>query len=121
MIKEYLKRNLSTPSRRKLRKVVDNVRAFGLGMNLDRLGRIYRTDKSGLHFYTHHYQTHFRKFKFKRINLLEIGVGGYDNPEFGGNSLRMWRKYFPFGRIFSLDIYDKSLHQERRIKIFKGS
>ena len=121
MIKEYLKRNLSDHSRRKLRKLVDNIRAFGFGMNLDRLGRIYRTDKSGLHFYTKHYQTHFRKFKFKSINLLEIGVGGYDDPEIGGSSLRMWRKYFPFGRIYSLDIYDKSSQQERRIKIFKGS
>jgi len=121
MIKEYLKKNLSDSSRRKLRKLVDNIRAFGFGMNLDRLGRIYRTDKSGLHFYTRHYQTHFKKFKFKSINLLEIGVGGYDDPEIGGSSLRMWRKYFPFGRIYSLDIYDKSSQQERRIKIFKGS
>ena len=33
----------------------------------------------------------------------------------------MWKKYFPFGRIYSIDIYDKSKLQENRIKIFKGS
>ena len=65
--------------------------------------------------------THLKKFRFNKINLLEIGVGGYKNPLGGGHSLRMWKKYFPFGRIFSLDIYDKSSLQENRIKIFKGS
>jgi demethylmacrocin O-methyltransferase len=52
---------------------------------------------------------------------LEIGVGGYESPLTGGNSLRMWKSYFPFANIFSLDIYDKSFLQEKRIKIFKGS
>ena len=33
----------------------------------------------------------------------------------------MWKKYFPFGNIFSIDIYDKSSLQEDRITIFKGS
>jgi len=65
--------------------------------------------------------THLNKFKYKRINLLEIGVGGYEDPYSGGESLRMWKKFFPFGKIFSLDIYDKSSLQENRIQIFKGS
>jgi len=30
-------------------------------------------------------------------------------------------KYFPFGNIFSIDIYDKSSLQENRIKRFKGN
>jgi demethylmacrocin O-methyltransferase len=30
-------------------------------------------------------------------------------------------KYFPFGKIFSLDIYDKSALQENRIKIYQGN
>lgn len=33
----------------------------------------------------------------------------------------MWKRYFPFGRISSIDIYDKTFFQERRIKIFQGS
>ncbi|MDO9260646.1 MAG: class I SAM-dependent methyltransferase [Flavobacteriaceae bacterium] len=53
--------------------------------------------------------------------MLEIGVGGYDNPYIGGNSLRMWKSFFPFAKITSLDIYDKSFLQEKRINIFQGS
>ncbi|MES2544072.1 MAG: class I SAM-dependent methyltransferase [Bacteroidota bacterium] len=89
--------------------------------NLSKLALIHRTDKFGQHFYTPHYQKNFRPYKLKKIKLLEIGVGGYDCPYTGGNSLRMWKSYFPFAKIFSLDIYDKSFLQENRIKIFKGS
>lgn len=89
--------------------------------DLNKLGKFYGTDKVGSHFYTPHYMTHLKKFRHKRINLLEIGVGGYDNPRLGGNSLRMWKRYFPFGKIFSLDIYDKSPLEEDRIRIFRGS
>ena len=121
MIKKILKEKLSITSVRKLKNLIQDIKAFGLGRDLNKLGRIYGTDKIGTHFYTPHYQTHLRRFKYKRINLLEIGVGGYENPLGGGRSLRMWKKYFPFGKIFSLDIYDKSALQENRIKIFKGS
>ncbi len=121
MIKAYLKKNLSRSSKRKLLNLIADIKAFGPGFNLDRLGKIYRTDKAGSHSYTPHYQAHLKKFKFKRINLLEIGVGGYEDPQNGGSSLRMWKKYFPFGKIFSFDIYDKSALQERRIKILQGS
>ncbi len=89
--------------------------------NLDKLGKIYGTDKIGKHFYTQHYSSHFESFRAKEINMLEIGVGGYKKPLKGGKSLRMWKKYFPFGKIFSIDIYDKSPLQEDRIKIFRGS
>jgi demethylmacrocin O-methyltransferase len=30
-------------------------------------------------------------------------------------------KCFPFGKVFSFDIFDQSALQERRIKIFQGS
>jgi hypothetical protein len=106
---------------RKLRDLVTDVRAIGSGSNLNRLGKIYRTDKGGLHSYTRHYMTHLKKYKYKRIKLLEIGVGGYDHPTIGGSSLRMWKKYFPFGKIYGIDIFDKTSLQEYRIKIFQGS
>jgi demethylmacrocin O-methyltransferase len=121
MIKEYLKTVLSVKNKRRLKNIVQDLRALGFGFNLTKLGRIYSTDKAGVHFYTPHYQTHFRRFKYHRIKLLEIGVGGYKDLYSGGNSLRMWKKYFPFGKIFSLDIYDKSFLEERRLKIFQGS
>ena len=52
--------------------------------------------------------------------MLEIGVGGYENSNYGGESLRMWRRYFPFGMIYGIDIYDKSHLQESRIRIYKA-
>lgn len=119
MIVDYLKKRVSKSLR--LRRIVDNIKSIGSGNNLSRLGIIYRTDKMGQHFYTTHYQTHLKKFKYKKINLLEIGVGGYEDPLMGGESLRMWKRYFPFGKIFSIDIHDKSALEENRIKIFKGS
>ena len=88
---------------------------------LTKLAQIHKTDKYGDHRYTQHYQKHFSPFQYKKINLLEIGVGGYKSPIVGGNSLRMWKSFFLFSNIFSLDIYDKSQLQEKRIRIFKGS
>ena len=91
------------------------------GHNLTKLAIIYNTDKWGSHHYTPHYQKHFKPYKYKKINLLEIGVGGNKYPKKGGASLRMWKRYFPFAHIFSIDIFEKSFHEESRIKIFKGS
>lgn len=85
------------------------------------LATIYGTDKWGSHWYTPHYQEHFCKLKLKKLNILEIGVGGYEAPDKGGESLKMWKQYFPKSNIYSVDIYDKSALQEDRIKIFKGS
>ena len=59
------------------------------------LGRIHGTDKVWAHHYDRQYQAHFRLLRWNRLNLLEIGVGGDDNPDQGGNSLRMWKDYFP--------------------------
>ena len=106
---------------RKVINIFDNVRATGAGNDLYKLGKTYRTDKVGKHFYTQHYSSHFERFKSKEINLFEIGVGGNKKPYNGGKSLRMWKKYFPLANIFSIDIHEKSPIQEDRIKIFKGS
>jgi demethylmacrocin O-methyltransferase len=121
-MKEFLKRRLSLSSLHKLQKLSQYfIKVVPFGLNLNILGMVYGTDKNLGHSYTTHYMTHLNRFKYKRINLLEIGVGGYKDPYSGGESLRMWKKYFPFGKIFSIDIYDKSSLQENRIKIFKGS
>jgi hypothetical protein len=100
---------------------INEIRAKNVSEDLDELGRIYGSDKIGTHYYTQHYKLHFEKYREKKLNLLEIGVGGYEKPFSGGKSLRMWKKYFPSGNIYSIDIYDKSALQEERIKIFQGS
>jgi hypothetical protein len=85
------------------------------------LAQMFRTDKWGSHYYAQHYHKHFFPMRNREINLLEIGVGGYDHPLRGGASLRMWKTFFPKGNIFSIDIHDKSAIEEDRIRIFRGS
>ena len=120
-LKESLKNKLTDSQRKKIRSVINFVKSIGRGNNLTYLAKIYKSDKWGWHSYTRHYAQHFRKFRYKRIKLLEIGAGGYDDPRAGGESLRMWKRYFLFANIYSIDIYEKSFLEERRIKIFKGS
>lgn len=101
--------------------ILNKIRAFGNSRNLNYLALLYKTDKWGKHFYTKHYFNHFKELRSKKINLLEIGVGGYDSPIQGAGSLRMWKHFFSKANIFAIDIFDKSLLEESRIKIFKGS
>lgn len=88
--------------------------------DLTSLAKIYKTDKWGRHFYTPIYEHWFRPLRYKRIRLLEIGVGGYDRPAVGGNSLRMWKRYFTEGLITGIDLYHKLALQENRIDIVQG-
>jgi demethylmacrocin O-methyltransferase len=89
--------------------------------SLKSLATVYMTDKWNFHYYAQHYEDLLRRSRRKRLNILEIGVGGYDDPRRGGGSLRMWNAYFPKGKIYGIDIYDKSPHDRRRIKTFRGS
>jgi len=91
------------------------------GRNLPALAAYFGSDKWGTHFYALHYQAHFAHLRRKRLRVLEIGVGGYDDPRKGGESLRMWKAYFPNASIIGLDIADKRLHDESRIRTVRGS
>jgi hypothetical protein len=70
--------------------------------------------------YIRHYAEHFGKLRHRRLKILEIGVGGYDDPRAGGGSLRMWAAFFWRSRVFGLDISDKSPHDTRRIRTVVG-
>jgi demethylmacrocin O-methyltransferase len=104
-----------------LGRLADIPCALLFGGNLKMLASIYLSDKWNSHWYAQHYQALFRSIRHKRLSILEIGVGGYRDPRDGGSSLRMWRTYFPWGRVYGIDIYDKSPHDRRRIKTFQGS
>lgn len=103
-----------------LKRVREEFRAWSTDEDLTSLAKVYQTDKWGYHFYTPVYEQWFRSLRYKPIRLLEIGVGGYGKSQMGGNSLRMWKRYFPQGQITGIDIYDKSVLQENRIKILIG-
>jgi len=85
--------------------------------DLNYLAGLFRTDKWGAHWYTQHYQRYFARLKNDRLNVLEIGVGGYQNSNSGGESLRMWKAYFRKSRIVGIDLYDKTGLSEPRIDI----
>ncbi len=88
---------------------------------LTELAKKHATDKWGAHYYTPHYHRFFEHIRHKSLRVFEIGVGGYERPDEGGESLRMWKEYFPNGQIVSIDIFDKSTLEEERIKIYRGS
>ncbi|SDF81140.1 hypothetical protein SAMN05216553_103396 [Lentzea fradiae] len=72
------------------------------------------TDKWGdLHWYTQHYERHFARLRTEPVRLLEIGIGGYDDPDRGGGSLRMWERFFPRGLVVGLDIAHKNVRGPR--------
>lgn len=85
--------------------------------DLSYLASLFGTDKWGSHWYTQHYQRYFAPLRNKRLNLLEIGVGGYDNGNGGAASLRMWKAYFRQCQIVGIDLYDKGRLSEPRIDI----
>ena len=94
---------------------------LAIGGSLKNLAIVYGTDKWGDHWYAKHYETHFESLRRRKLNVLEIGIGGDTASESGGGSLRMWRTYFSNSRIYGIDIHDKSPHNERRIQTFRGS
>ena len=118
--KRWLQGRLSRERRRALRQHFAEPLGLVFRRNLPMLAVIYGTDKWGEHFYAAHYARHFQALRRKKITLLEIGIGGYEKPEDGGGSLRMWRRYFPNAQIVGLDYFDKSPHAEKRIRIYRG-
>jgi tetratricopeptide (TPR) repeat protein len=88
---------------------------------LSALAVAHGTDKFGSHFYTPHYNRYFEVLRQRPVTLLEAGIGGYDDPGAGGESLAMWRDYFPHGRIVGIDIVAKRLDLGPRVTTRQGS
>ena len=65
-------------------------------------------DKFYGHNYISKYEKYFDNLRKKRLNILEIGIGGYDNPRNGGESLLMWSKYFKNSSILGADLFKKT-------------
>lgn len=91
-------------------------------MELDALGLFFHTDKSSEHHnYLHVYESYLLPYRDKNISLIECGVGGYQYPDRGGESLRMWHGYFPYGKIIGIDIYQKENIINGRTEFWQGS
>lgn len=80
-------------------------------MTLDEIGLRAGTDKASAgHNYLHFYERYLHHLKYEPVVLIEAGIGGYNFPDRGGESLRMWDKYFthPDKKIIGFDVFDKS-------------
>jgi len=87
------------------------------GSDLNQLARLYGSDKCGGHHYTQHYELLMKSRRKERLTVLEIGIGGYSDHLRGGESLRMWKAYFPYSQIVGIDLFPKSGLAEKRIHI----
>lgn len=63
-------------------------------MTLSQLALKHDTDKGPQHHnYTAIYERYLDPLRHTKQTLLELGVGGYEFPDRGGQSLRMWVEY----------------------------
>lgn len=100
-------------------------RRGGLGWllrrDLDVLADLFGTDKGPAdHGFTPWYAAHLGPLRREARSILEIGIGGYQHREQGGESLRMWRAYFRHARIVGVDIFEKDLPDAARIVTLTG-
>jgi hypothetical protein len=75
-------------------------------LSLPRIIQIFGSDKqkAGQHSYGETYQRLFRKLRYRRIKILEIGI-------LSGESVLAWRAYFPRAVTIGMDIEDKAEFQ----------
>jgi hypothetical protein len=91
-------------------------------MTLDQIALQSRTDKaSNGHNYTAVYEKYLEHQRYQPLLIFEVGIGGYQYPDRGGESLRMWEKYMPNARIVGIDVYKKDGMGSNRIHIEQGS
>lgn len=88
---------------------------------LQAIGLKHGTDKAWHHHYCDRYEAAIGHLRDHQITLLELGIGGDDDPSAGGQSLRMWADYFPGGDIIGLDLYAKTLELPSNVTVYKGS
>ena len=83
-------------------------------MNLEKLFKYYKTDKS-THQYHRIYDSYLSKLRNKKLNILEIGVAD-------GFSLIAWSKYFKNSKIIGIDIKKlKNNKLGKKISFHQGS
>lgn len=95
-------------------------------VSLRELALKHKTDKAGgrdnpdNHEYCEAYEFFLSGLRSERFfSMLEIGIGGYHFPDRGGESLRMWREYFPEARIFAMDLHPKTFSIPG-VRIYQG-
>ena len=75
---------------------------------LTQIGNETKTDKATYHNFTEFYDRYFSSLRNESLKILEIGI-------FKGESLKMWKEYFPNSEIYGLDINNLKHLEEDRI------
>lgn len=119
-LRNFIILHFSDASRESIRNFFKSIPSLFIQSDLSALAKLYGTDKV-IHGYTSIYETYFNTLRYQNKLILEIGIGGSDNPKSGGGSLKMWSKYFPNSKIIGIDIYDKSFFNSRKIKTHIGN
>lgn len=74
---------------------------------LTEIGLRAGTDKASWHGYTPYYHEILKDFVSQELFFLELGFGGYEYPDAGGESAVMWRNYSPSWDVAVIDIHEK--------------
>ena len=80
-------------------------------MTLVNIGKKYPSSKN-ISGFIELYEKYFAPLKNSKINILEIGIEN-------GDSLRIWREYFPNANIIGIDIEHKDFKIDN-VDIYQG-
>jgi glutaredoxin-related protein len=75
-------------------------------MSLEEIVDNSRTDKNTTHSYLPLYQNLLISKKETAKNVLEVGIGDYNQGVTNGGSIKLWHDYFTNANVYALDICD---------------
>ena len=87
--------------------------------SLQKIGECTGSDKVYGHNFIPIYEVYFKSLRKKPLNILEVGIGGYEDPQSGGESLLMWSEYFKNAKIVGADLFEKHLKLPKRVQTIK--
>ena len=73
-------------------------------MSLEEIVDNSRTDKNTIHSYLPLYQKLLISKKETAKNVLEVGIGDYNQGVTNGGSIKLWHDYFTNATVYALDI-----------------
>jgi hypothetical protein len=87
--------------------------------SLQKIGECTGSDKVYGHDFIPIYENYFKSLRKESLNILGIGIGGYEDPNSGGESLLMWAEYFRNSKIIGADLSEKNLKLPKRVETVK--
>ena len=73
-------------------------------------------DKLCSHNYIPIYEKYFKNIRNRKLKILEIGIGGYENPLAGGNRYACGGEYFSKSQLIGADLFPKELNLPNNVK-----